>query len=187
MFVVAHNGARIWGGAERATALLLAGLQGRGHRVLLLCNAELVARHAEELGVPTRICRLGGAGMFPHAVRLAAVLRRLRPDAFIVGTFRKLFLAALGARLAGVPRVVQRIGLETDRPARGLRYRWALGHLVDAVVVNAEAMRAAFLAAAPRRDPARVLTLYHGPRVAPPSRAADEVRRELGIPPGAMV
>ena len=34
MFIAAHNGARIWGGAERATVQLLAGLQSRGHRVL---------------------------------------------------------------------------------------------------------------------------------------------------------
>jgi len=96
MFVVAHNGARIWGGAERATALLLAGLQARGHRVLLLCNDGLVARRAGEMGVPTRIVPLGGDAVIPHALRLAGVLREVRPDAFIVGTFRKLFLAALG-------------------------------------------------------------------------------------------
>ena len=52
LFIVAHNGAPEWGGAERATALLLAGLAERGHRVLLLCNRREVMERARELGVP---------------------------------------------------------------------------------------------------------------------------------------
>ncbi|HYJ80503.1 MAG TPA: glycosyltransferase, partial [Longimicrobiaceae bacterium] len=111
MYIIAHNGARIWGGAERATALLLAGLQGRGHRVMLFCNVPLVATGADALGVPTRLVALGGDLALPHAVRLARELRRERPDVFLIGTYRKLFLAALGARLAGVPRVLARVGL----------------------------------------------------------------------------
>jgi glycosyltransferase involved in cell wall biosynthesis len=185
MFVVAHNGARIWGGAERATALLLAGLQGRGHRVMLLCNAELVAARAEEMGVPTRIVPLGGDGMIPHALRLAAVLRRLRPDAFIVGTFRKLFLAALGAWLARVPRVVARVGLETDTP-RSAKYRLALPRWVHAVVVNATRIRAAF-DGLPGLGAARVFVIHNGV-VAPVRRQAPgALRAELGIAPGAPV
>ena len=185
MFVVAHNGARIWGGAERATALLLAGLQARGHRVLLLCNAELVARHAGEMGVPTRIVPLGGDGMLPHALRLAAVLRRLRPDAFIVGTFRKLWLAALGAWLARVPRVVARVGLETDTP-RSAKYRLALPRWVDAVVVNATRIRAAF-DALPGLGPERVFVIHNGV-VAPERRQAPgALRAQLGIAPDAPV
>jgi glycosyltransferase involved in cell wall biosynthesis len=185
MFVVAHNGARIWGGAERATTLLLAGLQARGHRVLLLCNAELVAERAAGLGVPTRMLALGGDGMLPHALRLAAVLRRLRPDAFIIGTFRKLFLAALGARLAGVPRIVARVGLETDTP-RSLKYRLAVPRWVHGVVVNAERIRGAFDALA-GFGPERVFVIHNG--VVAPTCAHTEgfVRAELGIPGDAPV
>lgn len=185
MFVVAHNGARIWGGAERATALLLAGLQARGHRVLLLCNADLVARRAGELGVPTRIVPLGGDGMITHALRLASVLRGLRPDAFVVGTFRKLFLAALGGWLARVPRVVARVGLETDTP-RSAKYRLALPRWVDAVVVNATRIRAAF-DALPGLGPERVFVVHNGV-VAPERRQAPgTVRAQLGIAADAPV
>jgi glycosyltransferase involved in cell wall biosynthesis len=185
MFVVAHNGARIWGGAERATALLLTGLQARGHRVLLLCNDDLVAGRAGELGVPTRIVPLGGDGMIPHALRLAAVLRRLRPDAFIIGTFRKLFLAALGAWLARVPRVVARVGLETDTP-RSAKYRLALPRWVDAVAVNASRIRADF-DALPGLGPERVLVIHNGV-VAPERRQAPgAVRAYLGIAADAPV
>lgn len=185
MHVVAHNGARIWGGAERATALLLAGLQSRGHRVLLLCNDRVVARRAGELGVPTEILPLGGDGMLPHALRLARRLRGLRPDAFIIGTYKKLFLASLGARLARLPRVVARVGLETDTP-RSAKYRLALPRWVDAVAVNARRMLPAF-AGLPGFHPDRVVVIHNG--VDPPVRLqpAGAVRASLGIPADAPV
>lgn len=181
MHVVAHNGARIWGGAERATALLLAGLQARGHRVLLVCNDEMVARRAAELGVPTEILPLGGDGMLPHAVRLARRLRALRPDAFIIGTYKKLFLAALGARMARVPRVVARVGLETDTP-RSTKYRFALPRWVDAVAVNARRMRPAF-AALRGLSPERVVVIHNGVDAPARRQPPGSVRATLGIPP----
>ena len=65
MFVAAHNGARIWGGAERATTRLLAGLQGRGHRVILYCNRPLVA---EILRLRTELAHLLGYAGYPDYV-----------------------------------------------------------------------------------------------------------------------
>lgn len=185
MHVVAHNGARIWGGAERATALLLAGLQARGHRVLLLCNDEMVARRAGELGVPTEILPLGGDGMLPHAFRLARRLRRQRPDAFVIGTYKKLFLAALGARLARVPRVVARMGLETDTP-RSAKYRFALPRWVHAVAVNARRMRPAF-ADLPGFSPDRVVVIHNGVTAPVRRQPPGAVRAALGIAPDAPV
>lgn len=145
MRVVAHNGARIWGGAERATVTLLAGLKERGHTVTLLCNSDLVARNATARGVDAELCVVGGDIAVHHSVRLAMSLRRLAPDAFIVGTFKKLFLAGLGGRLGGVRRVVARVGLETDTP-RSWKYRYALAHWIDAVAVNSRRMAAPFAA-----------------------------------------
>ncbi|HEX2091280.1 MAG TPA: glycosyltransferase [Longimicrobiaceae bacterium] len=185
MFVVAHNGARIWGGAERATSLLLAGLQARGHRVLLLCNDPRVARRAEEMGIPTEVLELGGDAALHHALRLAARLRRLHPDALIIGTFKKVWLASLGARLAGVRRVVARIGLETDTPRRA-KYHLALRRWVDAVVLNAGRLRPAYLAL-PGMTPERVAVIPNGVFAPERTRSREEVRAELGIPAGARV
>ena len=139
MRIVAHNGAQIWGGAERATVALLRGLKERGHSVTLLCNADVVARNANAHGLETELCVIGGDIALHHSIRLAMTLRRLAPDAFIIGTFKKLFIAGLGARMAGVPRVVARIGLETDTPRSG-KYRYALRRWIDGVAVNARRM-----------------------------------------------
>lgn len=185
MHVIAHNGARIWGGAERATALILAGLQHRGHRVLLLCNDPLVADRARALHVPAELQPLGGDVAVHHAAALARRLRRERPDALLVGTFKKLGLAAPAARLAGVPRIVARIGLETDTP-RSAKYRFVLGRWVDAVAVNAGHMAPPFLAL-PGWTPERVVTIHNGIRPHRRRRARGAVRAALGLAPDVPV
>ncbi|HEX8276387.1 MAG TPA: glycosyltransferase [Longimicrobiaceae bacterium] len=184
MYVLAHNGSSILGGGEIGTALLLAGLQARGHRVKMLCRDAEMAERVARYGIPTGVARVGGDAMLPDALRFAAALRRERPDALVLTTFKKVFLAGMGARLAGVPRVVQRIVLSTDVP-RGARYRLALRRFVDVIALNAAVMRPAFLAADPELDPTRVRTLYDGVRVPPRTAAPGAVRRALGLPEGA--
>jgi len=185
MRIVAHNGAPLFGGAERATVRLLRGLRERGHDVLLLCNREVVREPAERAGVPAAIQRLGGDLVVPDAFRLARRLRAERPDVLLLSTFRKLWLGALAGRLAAVPRVVARIGLETDTP-RTLKYRFVLRRWVDAVVLNAGAMREAFEADLPRGGPP-VVAIPTG--IHPPAQPAEPgaVRSALGIPGDAPV
>jgi glycosyltransferase involved in cell wall biosynthesis len=187
MFVLAHNSARAFGGGEIGTVLLLAGLQRRGHRVLMLFRDEQNAARGAGYGIPTGVQRVGGDAMLPDALRLAARLRRERPDAVLLTSFKKVMLAGLGARMAGAPFVVQRIVLQGDTPARGRRYRIALRRMVDRVVLNADAMRPAFLMGDRHLDPARVVTIVDGVRAPVRTREPGAVRRELGIPPDAPV
>jgi glycosyltransferase involved in cell wall biosynthesis len=185
VYIAAHLGTRIWGGAERATTLLLAGLRKRGHRVQLFCNEPLVAEKAAAMGVPARVLAIGGDAALPHALRFALVLRKDRPDALVVAGWKKVPLASLGARLAGVPRVVARVGLEGHAP-RGPKYRLALRWWVDAVVVNASRLRPAFTAL-PGWTPARVPVIHNAVHPHPARHSPAEVRERLGIPPGAPV
>jgi glycosyltransferase involved in cell wall biosynthesis len=187
MYIVAHNASAVLGGGETGTAFLLAGLQARGHRVLMLCRNAEMAERVGRYGIPTGVQAVGGDVMVPDAIRFGARLRRERPDAVILTTFKKVLLAGMGARMAGVPFVVQRIVLQGDTPARSARYRFALRRFVHRVVLNAEAMRADFLAGDPHLDPSRVVTLVDGVR--PPVRRAPSgsVRAALGIPPDAVV
>lgn len=184
--IAAHNGAPEWGGAEIATCLLLAGLQERGHEVVLFYNREIVARGAREYGIEVRHSHLGGDIALHHAVRFARDLRRYRPDILIVGTFRKLLLATVGARLARVPAVVARIGLSTDVP-RSAKYRMVFRRLVDLVVVNARDLQEAYDRAFRFGPPPRIVTVHKG--IAPPAATAPAsvTRRTLGIPADAPV
>ncbi len=178
--IIAHNGAPEWGGGEIALADLLLGLASRGHRVTLLCNRALVAEAARARGVHTRVLRLGGDLAVHDALHLALVLRRQRADAFIVGTFRKLWLAALAARWARVPNLVARIGLSSDTP-RNLKYRFVLRHWVDHVVFVADAMRISYTEALPELDP-RLTTIYKGIPPLGPRLEKEAARWALGLP-----
>jgi glycosyltransferase involved in cell wall biosynthesis len=130
--------------------------------------------------------RIGGDAMITDALRFARWLRRERPDAVLLTTFSKLVLASWGARLGGVPRVFYRVVLSSDLPHNTLD-RLACRRFLDGVVLNAAAMRAPFLAASPRLDPARVHVVHDGaepPRAALPAGA---LRAALGIPESAPV
>lgn len=185
MRIVAHNGARILGGAERATISLLRGLSDRGHDVLFLCNDELVRREAAARGISAEILEIGGDVALPHALRLARSLEQNRPDAFIIGTWKKLFLASLGARIARVPRVVARVGLESDTP-RSAKYRFALRRWVDAVAVNAERMRASF-AGLDGFGEGKVTLIHNGVVPPAPVGGSGVLRKRLEIPDDAFV
>lgn len=185
MRVAAHNAATIWGGAERATTMLLRGLMDRGHDVVLYCNNEIVAQRASEEGVPTAICVIAGDFSLHHSFRLASKLRAYRPDAFIVGTYKKLFLATLAARMARVPRIVARVGLESDTP-RSFKYRFALRRWTDAVVVNARRIVAPF-ASLSGFGAGRVTLIHNGVAIPDDNVDATTVRDQLGIEPGHFV
>jgi glycosyltransferase involved in cell wall biosynthesis len=185
MKIVAHNGARILGGAERATTLLMSGLQSRGHDVLLLCNDRHVADHADSAGVPAELCVIGGDVSFLSARRFGGRVGAFRPDVLIVGTWKKLFLASWAAKRQGVKRVIARVGLETDTP-RNAKYRVALERWTDEVVVNSERIVEPF-ASLRRFGSSRVRLIHNG--VTAPRRVAAHgaMRKALGIDEDARV
>ena len=178
--IIAHNGASEWGGGEIALVDLLLGLASRGHHVTLLCNGRLVADMAQARGVQTRLLRLGGDLALHDSLRLAQVLRKERPNAFIVGTFRKLWLASVGARIAKVPKLVARIGLSSDTP-RNFKYRFVLRRWVDRVVFVADAMRKSYIEAMPELEE-RLTTIYKGVPPMGPRLSKENARRALGLP-----
>jgi glycosyltransferase involved in cell wall biosynthesis len=186
MRIVGQNAWPVFRGGEKAMALIMAGLQQRGHDVLLVCANAEVARHCGAYGITTAVVRLSGDIRIDRALRFARLLRRYRPDAVLLGTFRKVLPAAVGARLAGVPRVVCRVGVSRDVPASA-KYRFVFRHLVDAAVVNAASMRDAFLAAAPALDAASVVAIPTGVRPPEQQRGPQVVRAELGLPADARV
>ncbi|MEO5902426.1 MAG: glycosyltransferase family 4 protein [Gemmatimonadaceae bacterium] len=185
MRIVAHNGARIVGGAERATILLLSGLQSRGHDVLLLCNDASVAAHAVTAGIPAKIAIIGGDVSLIYAKIFSDTLSAERPDAVIISTWKKLFFASRAAKRAGARKIVARVGLETDTP-RSVKYRYALRHWTDNVVVNAETMAPAFTSL-DGFGPTRVRVIHNG--VGAPERQSPTgaLREQLGIPVDARV
>ncbi len=182
--IAAHNGAPIWGGAEVALVRLLAGLAGRGHEVRLYANNQEVVERARDQGVPAERLPLGGDVAIHHAFRMAGALRRLQPDVLLLGTFRKTWLGALAGRLAGMNRVVARIGLETDVP-RSAKYRFVFDRWIHGAAFNADGMRRRFMELLPTFA-GRAVTV-HSWVPTPPAGGGAELRQALGIPPDALV
>ena len=179
MRIIAHSGAPEWGGAEIALTDLLAGLAGRGHEVTLFANRSVVMERAQAKGIATRQVHLGGDIALHDAVLLSRALRVERPDALLVGTFGKLWLAALGARMAGGPRVVVRVGLSTDTPSSA-KYRFVLKRWVDQVVFVSDGMRKSYVERLPGAGgPLR----HHLQRASTPGRAEERRRGPQGPGP----
>ncbi len=161
-------------------------LSARGHDVVLYCNSTLVLEHAQRAAIVAHKQPLRGDLVLQDALAFSIKLRRLKPDVLLIITFRRAWLAALAARVAGVPRVALRIGLSSDI-ARNAKYRFVLGHWVDDVVLNAQSLDAPFRASLPKRTRAHVAVIPNGVplREVTPSREAS--RADIGIPPGAFV
>jgi glycosyltransferase involved in cell wall biosynthesis len=184
MRIAAHNGASAYGGGEKWTVLLLRGLQERGHAVHLFCNHAEIAAKAEEAGVPASVQVLGGHLMLPQAWTFSRRLRRYRADALLISTFKKVWLGAMAGAMAGVPRVVSRIGLDSDLPSKHWSYRMVFRRWVDAALVNADGIRRDIVATFPDYAPDRVATVYDGIPPWPDVPARSQARAALGLPQG---
>lgn len=185
------------GGGERLAVQTAARLDRRRFATTL-CVTRWQPREAGEPDVAPALAELRAAGvdllglqrratMSPGAWgRLASELRRRRIDVLHAHKFGSNAWGTLIGRLAGVPVVIAH---EHTWSYDG----WRLRRLLDRHLIarGADALLAVSRADARRMtaiegiDPRDVLFLPNG--IPPPPAARGDVRRELGIPPGAPV
>jgi len=148
MKVVVQANARVWGGNEKWLTMVALGLDRRGHEVIVSCKADSAV--AERLRGRVRLthARPGADLDLLHAAGFARMLRRERPDAVLLTSFKRSFWGGWAARRAGVARVVQRLGIELDF-RDSWKYRHAFHHYIDALIVNSVAVQQRWLASAP--------------------------------------
>ncbi len=185
MKVAIHNSARQLRGSERQTLLIAAGLAGRGHEVVVSCDPDAPLSDAlSRAGVRTTSVRPRGDLDAWNLARFVLWLRRERPDALLLATWNRIPTAALAARLAGVPRVVARLGIPR-RIGKHRAFQLAFRRGVDALVVNSPDVRDRWTAATPGIPPGGVhLVLNAVQPVAPGPR---RLHAELGLPPGTRL
>ena len=175
-----HAEGRSIRGNEVQICLLTRGLIGRGHSVHASCvagsplEAELVRLGAQTTGVRPR-----GDLDAVSLLRFARWLRRVRPDALLLTSWKRVTTAAAAAKLARVPRIVQRIG--STHPVPPGPRRTVLRHGVDLIWVNSRDLREHMLRSVPGLDPDRVVMVPNAVAVAGITPAG--VRAGLGIAP----
>lgn len=174
-------------GNERQVLRVAVGLRERGHDIVASCRSggpvEAAFRAA---GIATTGVRPGGDADLYHALRFAAWLRGERPDAALLTSWNRAFVAAWAARVARVPRIVLRLGaVQEIRPFRGFLERLAMERWYHAVIANSDAVRDQVVRAAPGIRPERVHLVRNGVTV--PVAQPAPLRAELGLPEGAPV
>ncbi|HEU4558613.1 MAG TPA: glycosyltransferase [Longimicrobium sp.] len=187
MKLVIQNGSRVWGGNEKWLATLSAGLIARGHQVVVSCPPGAVSEGLGRMGVPTASVRPRGALDVASGIAFARWLRRERPDALLLTSWRPTSWAAWAGRRAGVPRTVVRLGIVRPFP-RGIRAR-AFRRWVDALIVNSTEIRDVWLRSAPGYPAERINVVMNGLNARDHLRLGlrDRLRAELGIAPDALL
>jgi glycosyltransferase involved in cell wall biosynthesis len=174
-------------GNERQVIRIAAGLRARGHDVVVSCRAGgPVEAELRSRGIRTTGVRPGGDADLWNALRFVAWLRRERPDATLMTSWKRAFIGAWCARAAGLPRVVFRLGsLQSIRPGpRGWLERDALRRY-DAIIAISRGVAERIVETAPEVDPARVHTVLNGIEVKPAPPAP--IRAQLGLPADAIL
>jgi glycosyltransferase involved in cell wall biosynthesis len=186
--IAMHAAGRLVQGNERQLELIARGLLERGHE--LYVSAEPGTDTASLLaatGAHMSAARPRGMADVVSALRFGRWLAEVRPEAVLLSSWRRMWIAARTARAAGVPRIVQRVGMTHQIPRgwRGAHYRHALRSLVDLIYANSEDVRSSLLSQLPDLDASRVRVQPNA--LAPMHVTARGVRAELGIPDGARL
>lgn len=187
------------GGAEGMLVKLLRAQRGRGlcHQVVSLLAPGPLAGAVAGLGVPVHSLGMRrGRGTPFDLLRLAALLRRLRPDVVQTWMYHADLAGGLAARLAGGPPVAWNLRHSNLDPAlngrgtlRAVRACAALsGRLPAAIVCGSEAARGAHLQAG--YAAAGMVVIANGfdlDAFRPDAEARRAVRAELGLCGGEAV
>ena len=179
--------ARSWRGGENQVLLLARGLVERGHEALVLAprGAPLLER-ARECGLPVRALAVRGAAGPLGLLRLARLLRRMRPDVLHLHDSHAVlagYLAARGAALRKLKVIAHR------RTAFPLRGGWKYQGRVDKVIAISAAVRGQLLAGGV--PPERIAVVHSGLEFSEPllrdSPSASALRAELNLTPQAVL
>ena len=176
MKLVIQNTSRVWGGNEKWLLTLAQGLRARGHQVMVSCRRHRpLERALAERGLSYTGIRPGSYGDVLRGLRFLRGLRRERPDAVLLTSWKGIPWGSWAARRAGVARVVVRLGIVRALPARGRHVRPF--RRVDALIVNSAEIRETWLRSAPWFPAERVHLVLNG--VPPADPLAPAERRSL--------
>lgn len=182
MKVAIHVDGPVIRGNELQVIHIATGLSRRGHEVVVSCRGgSPVAAELARRGVRTTAIRPGGDADLWKLARFVAWLRRERPDAILLTSWKRAVIGLAAARLARVPRIVFRIGGQQPLGSglRGFDERFAIASWPHAIVTNAAIIADSLRGAISSLDTSRLHLVPNGIEAVPAAPAP--IRRELGL------
>ena len=188
MRILFINSIQMFGGGEIWMLRTLRALQDRGHQVWLCCRpgAE-VGKRAREAGIAVEYLKFGG-DFDPRTIfKLARFMRRAHIEIVLTNMDKELRLGGMAAKLAGVPVVIPRRGIDYPLKNRW-RYRWAYNVLATRIMANSQATKRALLRNAPWLDADRIEVIYNGIEAEPFMQPSPrDFRTEWRVKPEELV
>lgn len=179
MKLVIQNASHVFGGNEKWLATLAEGLAARGHGVTVSCARGTVSRALESRGLAVSLTRPRGSADVVSGAAFARWLRKERPDALLLTSWRTTAWSFFAGRAAGVSRIVARLGIVRPRPSIGPRAS-ALARL-DALIVNSPEIERAWQATGKAGPPVHVVMNGVRLRVHERETLRRALRDEIGV------
>jgi glycosyltransferase involved in cell wall biosynthesis len=182
MRILFINSIQMFGGGEIWMLRALLALKERGHHVWLCCRPETeFGKRALVQGIAVEFIKFGGDFDPCTIFKLAQFMKRERIDAVLTNMDKELRLGGMAAKLAGVPVVIPRRGIDYPLKNRW-RYRFAYNVLATCIMANSQATKRALLRHAPWLEAERIEVIYNGIEVQPFAQSsAHNFRAEWGI------
>ncbi len=140
MRVIIFNTFPIWGGDEKWTVNVGKGLMDRGHQVTIVCLGDSQTQHkAKELGVPTYPFQIGPDIAFWKIPPIVKFYKKNKIDVALCVQNRDVKIGALAAKLAGVPVVIARQGLDTIK--KKIDHKIAFTKHIDGIITNTRSIK----------------------------------------------
>lgn len=152
-------------GNEKQALVIARELKRRGHQVgvSVVAGSEVEAELGR-MGIETTRARPRGDAEVFGALAFARWLRKGRYDALLLTSWKRSFATGWAGRVAGVPRIVYRVGGVHRIPGgpSGWKHRRTLLRYADCIVANSGAVADHLLRSVPDLPPERIRVVLNG-------------------------
>lgn len=178
MRILFINSIQMFAGGEIWMLRTLRALQERGHQVWLCCRPYTeLAERAIAAGIPVQLISFR-SDFDPICIcKLTRFMLQKRIEIVLTNMDKELRNGGVAARLAGVPAIIPRRGIDYPLKNRW-RYRFAYNVLATRVLANSHATKKALLQNAPWLDAQRIEVIHNGLEVEAFAQSAHGSLRE---------
>lgn len=140
MNILLINTFPVWGGDEKWTINVGAGLRDKGHQVVIACPpGSETEKQAKEHELPTFAFSNGPDIAFWKIPRLCTFFKKHSIQVVLCVQNRDVKIGALAARLTGIPAIFARSGLDTMKPK--FSHKIPFTKFIDGMITNTKSIK----------------------------------------------